>query len=66
MSGATADASTDAPAIWRKRMPFFSGGGAGVRLKMVVDAMVGAYGLTFITLGVSSLLVYVLQQLRLI
>lgn len=35
-------------------------------LKMVTDAIVGAYGLTFITIGGSALAVYVLQQLRLI
>ena len=42
-------------------MPFFS---PGSHVKMVIDAIVGAYGLTFITLGTSALLVYVLQQLR--
>jgi hypothetical protein len=43
-------------------MPFFS---PNSKLKMVIDAMVGAYGLTFITLGTTALIVYVLQQLRL-
>jgi hypothetical protein len=43
-------------------VPFFSGNS---RLKMVIDAMVGAYGLTFITMSVVILLLYVLVQLGL-
>jgi len=44
-------------------MSFFS---PNSKLKMVIDAIVGAYGLTFITLGTAALLVYALQQLHLI
>jgi hypothetical protein len=44
-------------------MPFFVG---NPLLKMVIDAIVGAYGLTYITLGVFMLIVYVLLQLRLV
>ncbi len=47
-----------------ENMQFFSPKASG--LKLVTDAMVGAYGLTFITIGGSALLVYVLQQLHLI
>ena len=44
-------------------MPFFS---PGSRLGMVINAIIGAYGLTFITIGIFTLILYVLLQLRLI
>jgi hypothetical protein len=44
-------------------MPFFSGNS---RLKMVIDAIIGAYGLTYITIGAILVLVYVLLQLHVI
>jgi hypothetical protein len=44
-------------------VPFFSGNS---RLKMVINAIIGAYGLTYITIGAVLLLVYVIFQLHLI
>ena len=42
-------------------MPFFS---PFSRLKMVVDAIIGAYGLNYITIGGVFLILYVLGELN--
>jgi hypothetical protein len=62
-SASTLDDLNDRHSVEAELMPFFVG---NPLLKMVIDAIVGAYGLTYITLGVFMLIVYVLLQLRLV
>jgi len=62
-AASTLDDLNDRHSVEADFMPFFVG---NPLLKMVIDAIVGAYGLTYITLGVFMLIVYVLLQLRLV